>query len=135
MINQVMTGNYNWGNEGLGESGETYIAGSDYKMRNDSRFIIEEPDRYFELIEQIGTDKEVINQIKSHSTSIMFQEIRTDAVGDALNGNTNTKIIDNYRGIPVLSSYTPLSIEDVNWVMLSEIVKEEVSAIDRCNKE
>jgi|ETNmetMinimDraft_16_1059900.scaffolds.fasta_scaffold01500_5 diguanylate cyclase (GGDEF)-like protein/PAS domain S-box-containing protein len=127
-INQVMTGNYNWGNEGLGESGETYIAGSDYKMRNDSRFIIEEPDRYFELIEQIGTDKEVINQIKSHSTSIMFQEIRTDAVGDALNGNTNTKIIDNYRGIPVLSSYTPLSIEDVNWVMLSEIDKEEAFA-------
>ena len=75
-INRVMTGNYNWKNDGLGESGETYIAGSDYKMRNDSRFLIEEPDRYFELIEQIGTDKGVINQIKLHSTSIMFQEIR-----------------------------------------------------------
>ncbi len=127
-INQVMTGDYNWENEGLGESGETYIAGSDYKMRNDSRFLIEEPARYFELIEQAGTDKELINQIKLHSTSIMFQNLDTEAVEDALNGNTNTRIINDYRGVPVLSSYTPLNIEDVNWVILSEIDKEEAFA-------
>ncbi len=124
-INRVMTGNYNWKNEGLGESGETYIVGSDYRMRNDSRFIIEEPDRYYELLEQIGTDNEVINQIKSHSTSIMFQKIRTEAVEDALRGNTNTKLLDDYRGIPVLSSYVPLNIGDVKWVILSEIDKNE----------
>ncbi len=127
-INKVMTGNYNWKNEGMGESGETYIVGSDYKMRNDSRFIIEEPDGYIELLEQIGTDKEVINQVKSHSTSIMFQEIHTEAVEEALNGNEGTKIIVDYRGIPVLSSYTPLSIKDVKWVILSEIDKVEVFA-------
>ena len=124
-IDRVMTGNNNWKDEGLGESGETYIAGSDYRMRNNSRFVIEEPDRYFELLEQIGIDKELRNQIKLHSTSILFQVIRTDAVEDALNGNTDTKIIDDYRGIPVLSAYAPLNIEDVNWVMLSEIDKEE----------
>ncbi|HDY67849.1 MAG TPA: PAS domain S-box protein [Candidatus Scalindua sp.] len=124
-INRVMTGNYSWKNEGLGESGETYIVGSDYKMRNDSRFIIEEPDRYRELLEQIGTDKEEINMINSHSTSIMLQEIRTEAAEDALKGNTDVKIIDDYRGIPVLSSYSPLSIKDVKWVMLSEIDKAE----------
>ncbi|MHC4269511.1 MAG: response regulator, partial [Planctomycetota bacterium] len=124
-INRVMTGNYNWKNEGLGESGETYIVGSDYRMRNDSRFIIEAPDRYFELLEEIGIDNEVMNQIKSHSTSTMFQEIHTAAVDDALRGNTNTKIIDDYRGIPVLSSYVPLNIRDVKWVILSEIDKKE----------
>ncbi len=130
-INRVMTGNYNWKNEGLGESGETYIAGSDYRMRNDSRFVIEEPDRYFELLENIGTGKEIINMMKLHSTSILFQEIRTEAVEDALNGNADTKIIDDYRGVPVLSSYVPLSIEDVNWVILSEIDKKEaLSALD-----
>ncbi|MGR3178373.1 MAG: ATP-binding protein [Candidatus Anammoxibacter sp.] len=125
-INRVMTGNYNWKNEGLGKSGETYIVGSDYKMRNDSRFFIEEPERYFELLEQIGTDMNVINSIKSHSTSVLFQGVYTAGVDDALKGNTDTKIIDDYRGIPVLSSYAPLDIEDVNWVMLSEIDKDEV---------
>ncbi|MCP4254166.1 MAG: PAS domain S-box protein, partial [Candidatus Scalindua sp.] len=124
-INRVMTGNNNWKNEGLGESGETYIVGSDYRMKNDSRFFIEDPDGYVELLEKIGTDKEVINQIKTYSTSTMFQRIHTVAVDDALRGNTNTKIIDDYRGIPVLSSYTSLNIKDVNWVMLSEIDKKE----------
>ena len=127
-INRVMTGNYNWKNEGLGESGETYIVGSGYGMKNDSRFFIEEPDRYFELLDEIGTDKQIINQIKSHSTSTMFQKIRTEAAKDALKGNTNTKIIDDYRDISVLSSYTPLNIADVTWVILSEIDKDEAFA-------
>ncbi|GAX59512.1 diguanylate cyclase/phosphodiesterase, partial [Candidatus Scalindua japonica] len=95
-------------------------------MRNDSRFLIEEPGKYFELLEESGTDKEVINQIKLHSTSIMFQEIRTESVKSALEGNTDTLIVDDYRGIPVLSSYAPLNIADVNWVILSEIDMKEV---------
>ena len=124
-IDSVMTGDYNWKNEGLGESGETYIVGPDKRMRNDSRFLIEDPDRYFELLEEAGTDNEVIDLIKLHSTTIMLQEIHTAAVEDALRGNTNTSVIDDYRDISVLSSYTPLNIEDVNWVILSEIDREE----------
>ncbi len=124
-INQVMTGNHNWRNEGLGKSGETYIVGSDYKMRNDSRFIIEEPARYIALLEKIGVDANTLNSIKHHSTSILYQGVFTDAVEDALIGNTDTKIMDDYRGIPVLSSYTPLNIYDVKWVMISEIDMDE----------
>jgi diguanylate cyclase (GGDEF)-like protein len=95
-------------------------------MRSDSRLIIEEPNRYYELLRKNGTDEEIINLIRSHSTSVMFQEIHTEAVEDALKGNGNTKIIDDYRGIPVFSSYVPLNIDDVQWVILSEIEKERV---------
>ncbi len=125
-INKVMTGNYNWENEGLGKSGETYIVGADHKMRSDSRFIIEDFERYLELLEQLGTDMEVINKIKSYSTSVLFQGVYTEGVEEALKGNSDTMIIDDYRGIPALSSYTPLNIESMQWVMLSEINKEEV---------
>ena len=124
-INRVMTGNFNWEEEGLGKSGETYIVGSDYKMRNDSRFIIEEPNRYFTLLKQIGVDAKVIDLIKSYSTSILFQDVHTEAVEDALKGNKGTKIIKDYRGVDVLSSYVPLNIKDVQWVMLSEIDENE----------
>lgn len=124
-INRVMTGDFNWKDEGLGDSGETYIVGSDYKMRNDSRFIIEEPDRYLELLAKIGVSMKVIDLIKSYSTSILFQDVQTEAVEDALKGNKGTKIIKDYRGISVLSSYVPLNIKDVQWVMLSEIDEKE----------
>ena len=125
LINQVMTSDNNWRAEGLGETGETYIVGSDRRMRTDSRFFIQEPDLYFKRLLRMGTDSAIVRQIQSRSTSILLQEVRTAATIDALRGNTNTKIIDDYRGIPVLSSYTPLRIPDVQWVMLSEIDTSE----------
>lgn len=124
-INRVMTGNKNWKNEGLESTGETYIVGADYKMRNDSRFLIEEPERYFKLLKKIRTNKNILNDIKTYSTSILFQEVGTEASVDALKGNTGTKIIQDYRGIQVLSSYTPLKIPDLNWAILSEIDTQE----------
>jgi methyl-accepting chemotaxis protein len=125
-INRVMTGDKNWSREGLGETGETYIVGTDLKMRNDSRFLVEAPDRYFKLIEKMGLEEKVIQSIKSHSTSILFQPVRTEAAEDALRGNTDTKIILDYRDISVLSSYAPLDIEGLRWGIVSEIDEEEV---------
>ncbi len=128
-INRVMTGDFNWKYEGLGESGETYIVGSDYKMRNDSRFIIEEPNEYLDLLSKLGVNTEVVKSIKTHSTSILFQDVRTESVQDAIKGNKDTDIIKDYRGIEVLSSYSPLDIKDVKWVILSEIDKDEVFSV------
>ena len=38
-INEIMTDDYNWKNVGLGESGETYLVGPDFHLRNQSRFL------------------------------------------------------------------------------------------------
>jgi signal transduction histidine kinase len=121
LINRVMTSGNNWRAEGLGGTGETYIVGADYRMRTDSRFFIQEPEQYFRRLLEIGTDSSIVGQIRLQKTSILLQQVRTDATIDALAGHTDTKIINDYRGIPVLSSYTPLTIPGVQWVMLSEI--------------
>ncbi|MBM4064761.1 MAG: hypothetical protein FJ266_03840 [Planctomycetes bacterium] len=86
--------------DGLGDTGEIYIVGDDYFMRSKSRFISQ--------------------------NTILKLEINTDAVRDALRGNTDVRVIKDYRNIPVLSAYTPLeNLRDVNWVLLVEIdVKE-----------
>ncbi len=125
LVNQVMTSNNNWEAEGFGQSGESYIVGSDYTMRTDSRFYIQRPEDYFNRLEKIGTNDSLINKIRSQHTSILLQEVKTQATNDALQGKTDTKIINDYRGIPVLSSYTPLNIPGVNWVMLAEIDASE----------
>ena len=49
----------------------------------------------------------------------------TTMTRDAFSGNTGTQIIDDYRGIPVLSAYTPLNFGSVDWVLLVEIDKKE----------
>ena len=120
-VNNVMTGNRNWQSDGLGESGETYLVGEDYLMRSVSRFLVETPEEYLETLESLGTDDATINRIKQYDTSILEQKVRTEGVEEALTGQEGTQIIKDYRDIPVLSSFAPLTIEGLNWVILSEI--------------
>ena len=58
--------------------------------------------------------------------TILKLEINTEATKDAFRGNTDIRIVKDYRNIPVLSAYTPLdNLKDVIWILLMEIdVKE-----------
>lgn len=127
-VNNVTTGNRNWQSDGLGESGETYLVGEDYLMRSVSRFLVQTPDQYLQTLKLLGTDEATINRIQQYDTSILQQKVRTEAVEAALSGQQGTQIIRDYRDIPVLSSYAPLNIEGLNWVILSEIDLAEAYA-------
>jgi len=85
--------------KGLGETGEMYLVGKDGFMRSNSRF--------------------------SEKPTILDKKVDTEATRDAFSGNTDTQIIDDYRGVPVLSAYTPLNFKSVDWVLLVEIDKKE----------
>ena len=93
-INNVMMGR-----AGLGETGETYLVGSDKFMRSDSRF--------------------------SNKRTLLVNKIETEAVKDALANKSDCKIIKDYRGSEVLSAYAPLDIKDLKWSIIAEIDKKE----------
>lgn len=124
-INDIMTSKQKWSDVGLGESGESYIVGSDFKLRNQSRFLIEDSDNYFRMIEKLGADPEIIKEIKNLGSSIGLQDVKTKGTEAALSGKVGTEIFPDYRGVPVLSSYKPLDIDDVKWVLMSEIDEAE----------
>lgn len=127
-INALMTSQTNWEQEGLGKTGETYIVGPDFTMRNDSRFFVQDSSTYFERLRHTGADSRIIERIKVRATSILLQPARTEATVDAFAGNTDTRIIDDYRGISVLSSYTPLGVPGLRWVLLAELDAHEAFA-------
>lgn len=127
-INKVMTGNKSWKQNGLGDSGETYLVGSDYLMRSMSRFLIEDPEGHAKTLRSIGTDKKTIKKIKEYNTTILLQEVQTKGVKEALLGKQGTQVINDYRNIPVLSSYAPLEIDGLRWVILAEIDVSEAYA-------
>lgn len=54
--------------------------------------------------------------------------MQTKAVKEALFGKQGTQVIDDYRNIPVLSSYAPLDIEGLRWAILAEIDVSEAYA-------
>ena len=95
-INQIMYDNNP--HNGLGKSGESYLVGNDYLMRSTSRF---------------------------KDNSVFNTQVKTEGVLAAFNGKTSTEIIQDYRDIKVLSSYSKINIPDLQWVILAEIDFEE----------
>jgi methyl-accepting chemotaxis protein len=95
---------------GMGETGETYLVGKDLLMRSDS-FL--DPD--------------------NHSVAASFKnpskgKVDTEASREALKGQTDKQIITDYNGNPVLSAYTPLEFEGLQWSLLAEIDEAEALA-------
>lgn len=95
-INQIMLEKSS--GSGLGESGESYLVGKDLLMRSTSRF---------------------------KPNSVLSTKVKTLACISALSGLTGTEIVSDYRGISVFSSYSPLEIKGLNWVILAEIDFDE----------
>lgn len=127
-INQILTGNNRWREDGLGESGETFMLGDDYKLRSIARQLIENVDGHINTLKEQRYDPAILQQIRKMETSILMEEIRQDSATKALNGMTGTQLEKSNRGIEVLTAYSPLKIPGVNWVIMSTMTEEEASA-------
>lgn len=124
-IDAIMTSNKQWKAVGLGDSGETYLVGSDKKARSISRFLVEDPSGYKKMMEDLGESPALIQTIAAKETNMGLQILDTQGTRDALAGNKGFEIFDDYRGVSVLSAYTPLNIPGLEWALMSEIDEEE----------
>lgn len=128
-VNNSMTSNKQWKSDGMGATGESYIVtATDHTMRSTSRFMIEDPKGYFQTLKDIGYSDEMIETIRKAGTPILYQKIETEASLAAINGTADVRVVKDYRGVSVLSAFTPLAIPGVKWVMLVEIDEDEIFA-------
>lgn len=84
---------------GMGETGETYLVGPDLRLRSLSRFYT-----------------------RTKPSEILAN---TEGVHWSLEGREGVGIFDDYRGRTVFSAYSPLEVEHLQWVILSEMDKSE----------
>ncbi|MDE1464880.1 methyl-accepting chemotaxis protein [Spartinivicinus poritis] len=124
-INLIMTHEKHWKETGLGKSGETYLVGADYTMRSMSRFLIEDAKGYEAALVAAKIDRKVIDTILSKGTTIGLQPVKTAGTQAAIAGKKDFQIFPDYRNVPVLSAYSPLAIEGLNWAIMSEIDESE----------
>lgn len=95
---------------GMGDTGETYLVGSDFLMRSDS---YRNPDRF--------------------SVSASFKDpvngkAEAPPIDEALAGETGTKVTSNYLGKSVLSAYMPIKVGDFQWAVVAEKGLDEAFA-------
>ena len=120
-INEIMINNNEWVSRGYGESGESYLVGSDLTLLSESRFFIEDQSSYLKLLNSIG-ENALAQVITAKNTSIGVQPVKTEAVKQALLGNKGFLEVIDYRGVNVFSAYSSIDLGNgVNWAILSEI--------------
>ncbi len=95
---------------GMGETGETFLVGKDMLMRSDS---FRDPKGRTVEASFANPDKGQVN---------------TEPVLKALDGQSGTMIAQDFRGVEVLSAYTPVSFGDVTWALVAEIDASEAFA-------
>ncbi|MCP3690115.1 MAG: methyl-accepting chemotaxis protein, partial [Gammaproteobacteria bacterium] len=98
--------------DGMGETGESYLVGSDKLMRSDS------------YLDPVGH-----TVAASLAGTVAANGVNSTASNAALAGNTGSDIVTDYNGNPVLSAYAPLQVGDLTWALLTEIDEAEAFAV------
>ncbi|WP_328356831.1 HAMP domain-containing protein [Mycobacterium sp. NBC_00419] len=127
-INRVMTGNRQWEDDGLGASGETYLAGPDKLMRSVSRDLLSNPKGFLEEVVANGTPREVAEREVETGDSILLQPVDTAPVNLALAGKSGVTTASSYLGTETLNAYAPLKLPGLDWVLVAKIDKSEALA-------
>ena len=86
--------------EGLGDTGETYLVGSDYLMRSDS-FLDPE-------------NRSVVASFRNPEAGKVESTAATDAFE---NGESGHAISEDYRGVKTLTAYGPIDVLGVTWCL------------------
>ncbi len=101
-INQVMQER-----SGMGNTGETYLVGSDMLMRSDSYL---DPGGY---------------SVQATFLEPLRKQINTRATQNALAGYSGRELTFNYNRDEVLSAYSPVRVWDETWALVAEIDSRE----------
>ncbi|WP_372055578.1 methyl-accepting chemotaxis protein [Tistrella mobilis] len=88
--------------QGLGQTGETYLVGSDGYMRSNSRL--------------------------SADTTVLERQVNTDAVAAALAGKSGAVRDVGPGGYAVLSAYQPLEFLGQRWAVIADVAEDEILA-------
>jgi class 3 adenylate cyclase len=127
-IDNVVTGDRRWRQDGFGATGEAYLIGSDQFVRSGLRAFYERPEQYFVELKQGGQSDENIEAIRRYGTPVLHQRVATDAAQAALAGVEGTGEIVGYRGVPTLASWGPLAIPGIKWALIAKIDTAEAFA-------
>ncbi len=127
-INEVMTGDYRWQEQGLGKTGEVYLGGSDLLMRSISRLLVEEPERYAETVIKNGTQAVLAERIVEVNGTVQLQPIDFPGARAALAGETGTIVAPEYTSPDSLVAYAPAEIDGLDWVIVAHMDSAEAFA-------
>ncbi|HBS27574.1 MAG TPA: adenylate/guanylate cyclase domain-containing protein [Gammaproteobacteria bacterium] len=127
-LNQVLTGGQRWKEQGLGETGEAFLVGHDGTMRSNARPLMQGDDCYRKAIASGDGLSALDEKICRLDTSILLQKVDNASFYSAKSGETGVNTVKSYYGEDVISAYSPVNIEGVDWSIMAEMATSEADA-------
>ncbi len=135
-INNILTHDANWKDDGFGLSGEIFLVGSDGLVRSEMRKMIEDSEGFLDELKERGVNNNKLEKIKSNGSTINVLSKDTDAFQNAINGEKGVGIFQDKNGKDIIAAYAPIDIFGERWAFISQIDYEEVIAnISNINRE
>lgn len=111
-IDAIVNFNYRFKEVGLGETGEVLLVGSDYKLKNNIRFL----DRL---------DNPIVKKV---GTTIGVLKVRDKAVELALQGRKGVVETVDPLGKKVIAAFSPIDVYGKRWAIVAEMEEDEIMA-------
>ena len=119
-LNNLLTDNNGWRSTGQGDTGEVLLVGEDRLLRSQSRFLIENPDKFVTQVEADGLPAATAKQIRALGTTILYMPSRSEEVEESFRNRTGLTRYRDYRGVEVIASYGPVETSGLRWAITAK---------------
>lgn len=128
-VNRVMTFDKHWTEAGMGETGESILAGEDFLMRSDSRLFLENPEAYRTEAIDAGTPPDIPDIAIRQGGTTLIQPVSPDGHREAQKGYSGTVIAQDYLGHQSIQAYAPIGKSaGLHWSIVAKIDTKEAFA-------
>lgn len=127
-IDGIMTVGGQWEQAGFGETGETFLAGGDGRMRSIARGFVEDRDGYLAAAAEAGSATAAERRaMAATGTTIVHQRAIDDEDLAALAAG---ELVErpNWLGRDVVTASEPLDVAGLDWSVVTEVERSEVVA-------
>lgn len=131
-LNNIMTHDGKWEENGFGKTGENIIVGQDKTLRSLSRNLVEDKAAFLDVLKKNNiVDTKTLQLIDQLDSNMLLQKIDNPAVNAALNGRKGVTSYTKYSGKAVMAAYEPIDLLGQQWVMIAEIDIDEATIAAR----
>ena len=125
-ISRTMNGDKSWTQDGLGKTGNAFVAGPGMLLRSEHRGVIEQKIEFLGQLRANGYAEQVVEDIRDANTGILRLPMNIEGIRRAMQGASGTVIAPNTSGRLSLQAFTPLDIPDLSWNLVAQIDQDEI---------
>ena len=104
---------------------KSFFVGPDLLYRNNDPSLTLESERYVRRLKRLAEDGTAYSQVEKLKTTAMIQQVNSLAFADGIAGKERLKEYRTETGEQVLSSYGPVAVPGLKWMLVSQLDKSQ----------